>query len=111
MGRDIPSVGEFEQIVLLAVLRLEGNAYGVSIRQEVIRQTGRTASRGSIYMTLERLEKKGLLRSSMTEPTPERGGRSKRVYAATKHALAALRHSRANLLKLWSGLEERLDTV
>jgi DNA-binding PadR family transcriptional regulator len=62
-------------------------------------------------MTLERLEKKGLLRSSMTEPTPERGGRSKRMYSVTDPALAALRLSRANLLKLWCGLEKSLDTV
>jgi DNA-binding PadR family transcriptional regulator len=109
MTRNIQTLGEFEQIVLLSVLRLEGNAYGVPIRQEIIKHTGRRVSRGSVYMTLDRLENKGLLRSRMADPTPERGGRSKRLYLVTKFALVALQHSRKSLLKLWSGIEVSLE--
>jgi DNA-binding PadR family transcriptional regulator len=109
MTRNIQPLGEFEQVVLLAVLRLEGNAYGVPIREEIAKQTGRRVSRGSVYMTLDRLENKGLLRSRMADPTPERGGRSKRLYSVTKSALLALQDSRKALLKLWKGIEDSLE--
>jgi DNA-binding PadR family transcriptional regulator len=100
------ALGEFEQVVLLAVLRLgEKAAYAVAIRGEIEQRTGRAVSRGSVYITLDRLETKGYLRSRLGDPTPERGGRAKRFYAATPRAVAALRDSRHALLALWRGLD------
>src|SRR3954467_11292118 len=78
---DVLPLGEFEQVVLLAVLRLGDDAYAVSIRDEIAECTGRDVARGSIYITLDRLETKGYLRSRLADPTPERGGRAKRYYA------------------------------
>jgi PadR family transcriptional regulator PadR len=100
-----PSLAEFEQIVLLAVLQVRDDAFGVTVHEELERHTDRAVSRGAVYMTLDRLEKKGLLTSSLSEPTAERGGRSKRCYKATKSALLALKASRRTLLSLWDGLD------
>lgn len=102
-------VGEFEQMVLLAVLQRRDNAYGVTIYEELARHTSRPVARGAVYMTLDRLEKKGLLRSTLTEPAAERGGRAKRCYALTRSAVHALRASRQTLLSLWNGLEPLLE--
>ena len=100
------SLGEFEQVVLLAVLRLgDKAAYAVAVRNEIEARTGRSVSRGSVYITLDRLEIKGYLRSWLGEPTPERGGRAKRFYTATPRAVEALRESRHALLALWRGLD------
>jgi DNA-binding PadR family transcriptional regulator len=100
------ALGEFEQVVLLAVLRLgDKAAYAVAIRAEIERRTRRSVSRGSVYITLDRLETKGLLRSRLADPTPERGGRAKRFYAATPRAVEALRDSRHALLAMWRGLD------
>lgn len=101
-------LGEFEQLVLLAVLRLGGNAYAVSVRDEIERCTGRAISRGSVYSTLERLEHKEYLRSWLADPTRERGGRAKRVYAPLPVAVSALKENRRTLLALWSGIETLL---
>jgi DNA-binding PadR family transcriptional regulator len=73
-------LGEFEEIVLLAIMRLGENAYGVLIRHTIDKDAGRSTSVGAIYTTLERLEQKGLISSRQGEPTPERGGRAKRYY-------------------------------
>ena len=107
MGQDPQALGEFEQMVLLAVLcaAQEGDAYGVTVHAELERRTKRRVARGAVYMTLDRLEKKGLLESYLTDPTPERGGRAKRCYRVTKPAVAALRASRRALVALWEGLE------
>jgi DNA-binding PadR family transcriptional regulator len=107
MGLDPQALGEFEQMVLLAVLcaAQEGDAYGVTVHGELERRTKRRVARGAVYMTLDRLEKKGLLESYLTDPTPERGGRAKRCYRVTRPALAALRASRRALVALWEGLE------
>ena len=107
MGRGA-YLGEFEQMVLLAVLQAgqEGDdAYGVTVHQQLEGRTKRKVARGAIYMTLDRLEKKGLLESWTTEPTAERGGRAKRCYRVTKPALEALRASRRALANLWQGLQ------
>jgi PadR family transcriptional regulator PadR len=101
----IDPIGEFEQVLLLAVLRLGDDAYAVSVREEILRCTGRGVSRGSIYITLDRLETKGYLKSRLADPTPERGGRAKRYYALRPRALEALRESRRALVALWRGLE------
>jgi DNA-binding PadR family transcriptional regulator len=104
--QDVPPLGEFEQMVLLAVLCAEkdGEAYGITVFDELTARTKRGVARGAVYMTLDRLEKKGLLSSYQTEPTAERGGRAKRCYQVTKPAMAALRESRRALLNLWEGL-------
>ena len=98
-------LGEFEQMVLMAVLRLGDEAYAVTIREEIERRTGRVVSRGAIYITLDRLEKKGYLESWLADPTPERGGRAKRFHRVSASGATALRRSRAALDKMWQGLE------
>lgn len=103
MPRD--HLGEFEQIVLLAVLRLDENAYGVPVRREIEQRTGRSLTVGALYRTFDRLEEKGYLRSWFSDPTPERGGRSKRYFRITAPGRAALRESRDALAAMWEGLE------
>jgi DNA-binding PadR family transcriptional regulator len=108
---DVSALGEFEQVVLLSILRLGDEAYAVSIRDEILRCTGRDVSRGSVYITLDRLETKGYLKSRLADPTPERGGRSKRYYALRPRAVEALRDSRRALVALWRGLESVLGNT
>ena len=103
------NLGEFEHVVLLAVLRLGDAAYAVPILDEIERCTGRSVARGSVYVTLDRLETKGFLRSRLGDPTAERGGRAKRYYALRPRAVEALRDSRRALVALWRGLEARLE--
>ena len=81
---DRNSLGEFEHMIVLALLRLEDRAYGVTVRQEIESRTQREVSIGAVYATLERLETKGYVRSHRGEPTPERGGRSKRFFASRR---------------------------
>ena len=104
----IDPLGEFEQVVLLAILRLGDDAYAVTVRDEIVAHTGREVSRGSIYITLDRLETKGYVNSWFGDPTPERGGRAKRYYALRPRALEALRESRRALVSLWKGIEAKL---
>src|SRR5580765_6629699 len=106
MSADMPPLGEFEQMVLLAVLCAEKDteAYGITVYDELTTRTRRRVARGAVYMTLDRLEKKGLLSSSLTAPTAERGGRAKRCYRVTKPARAALRASQQALANLWAGV-------
>jgi len=96
-------------MVLLSTLRLDSRAYAVTIREELLDQTGRAPSRGALYTVLERLEAKGLLTSSMGDPTPERGGRAKRYYRVTSSGVEALRDSRHAMVRLWRGLESILE--
>ena len=105
----LQAIGEFEQMVLLAVLQRRDDAYGVTIHEEIARHTRRSVARGAVYMTLDRLEKKGLLKSTLSEPTADRGGRAKRCYSLTRSAVQALRASRQTLLSLWTGLEPLLE--
>ena len=88
---DVVNLGEFEHMVLLAIMRLGEDAYAVPVRDEIARCTGRDVSRGSIYITLDRLETKGYLKSRLADPTPERGGRAKRYYALRPRAVDALK--------------------
>jgi PadR family transcriptional regulator, regulatory protein PadR len=97
-------LGEFEQIVLLALARLDGESYAVPIRREIEEKTGRKASLGSIYATLSRLERKGYVTSWIGEPTAERGGRSKHFFRISKDGSIALKRTRNLLLTLWDGL-------
>ena len=99
------NLGEVEQLILLAILRLGGEAYGVSIRAELAERAGRNIAPGALYTTLERLESKGLIKSRMSDPTPQRGGRAKRyvsVTAAGRHALTRARQAYERML---DGLE------
>jgi DNA-binding PadR family transcriptional regulator len=98
-------LGEFEHLVLVAVLRLRDDAYGVSIRQEIERRTRRTLTVGALYRTLDRLEAKGYVTSRFGDPTPERGGRSKRYFKVRPLGLRTLRASREALTAMWEGLE------
>lgn len=102
------SIGELETLILLAVLRLEGEAYGVSIRDEIAARTGRCLSRGAIYTALRRLERKGLVASVMGEPSPERGGRAKRFFGATEEGIEAVRRAACNLDRMRQGLDALL---
>lgn len=104
---DAPSgfLGEFEQLILLALLHLGDDAYAVTVRHEIEQRTGRPVSRGAVYITLDRLEKKGYLESWLADPTAERGGRAKRFYRARPAGLVALKNSWTTLRKMWKGLE------
>ena len=103
-------LGEFEQIVLLAILRLQDRAYAVPLREEIQARTGRRVARGALYTALDRLEQKRCLRSRMSVPMAERGGRSRRYFTVTAAGMAAIRASRQTLLRLWSGLEGQLES-
>ena len=99
-----PSLGEFEQITLLAILRLGENAYGVAIAAEIEACTGRSASPGALYTTLDRLENKHLVRSAIGDPTPARGGRAKRFYTVTTPGIEAVTRSQRAYKRLLDGL-------
>ena len=103
MGR-VSILGELEQMVLMAVLRLD-DAYPVSVRNEIGERTGVELSRGTIYVTLHRLEERGLVESTLGDPTPARGGKAKRCFTVTAKGREELRTSRAALKKLSAGLE------
>jgi PadR family transcriptional regulator len=98
-------LGEFEQIVLLAILRLGDDAYGVPIRIEIERRTRRSVTVGALYRTLDRLEDKGYVSSAFSDSTPERGGRSKRYFTLKALGVRTLRTSREALTAMWEGLE------
>jgi DNA-binding PadR family transcriptional regulator len=99
------NLGEFEQLILLAILRLRDNAYGVTIRAELAQRAGRTVAPGALYTALERLETKGLVTSRMSDPTPRRGGRAKRHVTVTAVGMEALTRS----LRAYEGLLDGLD--
>jgi PadR family transcriptional regulator PadR len=98
------TLGEFEQLLLLAIVHLGDDAYGVTIRREIAARTGRDVAIGALYTSLDRLERKGFVRSTMSEPTAERGGRSKRCFRIRPAGATALRESRARLARMWDGL-------
>jgi DNA-binding PadR family transcriptional regulator len=100
-------LGEFEQIALLAVLRLGSNAYGVPVRREIENRTGRSVTVGALYRTLDRLEEKGYLTSWFSDSVPERGGRSKRYFRVERLGIRALNASRRDLMAMWDGVDLR----
>jgi PadR family transcriptional regulator PadR len=104
-----PALGDFEQLVLLGVLRLDPDAYGAAIRQEIHARSGRDVSINAVYTTLDRLERKGLLRSWVGDPTPERGGRRRKFYALRPAGVAALRQAYQAFASMVDGLERRLE--
>jgi DNA-binding PadR family transcriptional regulator len=99
-------LGEFELLVMLTVIRLGDDAYGVPVSREIERQTGRSVAFGTVYATLERLQKKGFVTSSLGDATPERGGRAKRYFQATTAGLRTVRETKQSLIRLWRGLRE-----
>jgi len=99
-------LGEFEQLVLLALARLGDDAYGVTIRETLIQRAGRQPSFGAIYSTLRRMEDKGLVRSTLGEPEAVRGGRAKKYVALTARGRAALRDSHAAVVRMAEGLAD-----
>jgi DNA-binding PadR family transcriptional regulator len=102
-------LGDLEHLVLLAILRLGREAYGIPILDEVSSRSGRDVSRATVYVALKRLEQKGLVASRLGESTPERGGRAKRYFKLKPAGLRALRESRAMFLELWRNYESVLD--
>jgi DNA-binding PadR family transcriptional regulator len=102
------SLGEFEQLLLLAVVHLDAQAYGVTIRQEIETRTDREVAIGALYTSLDRLERKGYVRSSMSHPTAQRGGRSRRYFRLTAAGGAALTQSHDRLARMWKGIQPDL---
>ncbi|MFZ0275909.1 MAG: helix-turn-helix transcriptional regulator [Candidatus Sulfotelmatobacter sp.] len=98
-------LGEFEHIIVLALLRLEDRAYGVTVRQEIEFRIKREVSIGAVYATLDRLETKGYVKSHHGDPTPERGGRSKRFFRVTAKGVAAVNRTQGALQRMTEGLD------
>ena len=103
------SIGEFEQLVLLTILRLGPETYGVPIVEELARHTSRPILRPSVYVALRRLEEKGLISSHLGSPEPRRGGRARRYFKLEPAAMELLREARRTLLSLWEGVTPQLD--
>lgn len=103
------SAGGFEQMVLLAILHVGDEAYGVPLVEEMHRRTGREVLRPAVYVALRRLEKKGLVRSNRGDPRPERGGRARKYYSVTESGMQVLRESRKEWLSMWDGLQPVLE--
>ena len=104
-------IGEFEQMVLLAMLQQGEKAYAIDVRRELERCAGRSVSRGALYRTFDRLEQKGYVDWALEDgsPVPDRGGHPMRLFRVTEAGLDALRTSRNALLKLWHGLDAVLE--
>ena len=108
MGKE--HLGELEQMVLLAVLRLEEHeAYGSRVREELKVCVGRGVARGALYVTIDRLAEKGLLDTQVGKPTPGRGGRPRRYLAVTPAGITAIRKARRSWTSLWEGLDAVMD--
>ena len=108
MPRKAP-LGEFEQLVLLAILRLNDQAFGLGVRRELEKRANRTVSRGAFYATLDRLEAKNLIRWRAEPPTENRGGIPQRRYEVTEAGIRALSAYRNTLLSMWRGVEAILE--
>jgi DNA-binding PadR family transcriptional regulator len=102
------SLGEFEHLLLLTVVRLGAEAYGLEIAAELATRAGRRVSRGALYSSLDRLEQKGLLRWKVADGSPLRDGLPRRLYTVTAAGVAALRESRSVLRRMWRGIEPLL---
>ena len=103
------ALGELEQLVLLAVLQIDGDAYAASVREELARRTERDVARGAVHVTLDRLEQKGFLRSTTGAAGPERGGRPRRVFTVTAAGVRALQDTLDALQAMTRGLAGRLQ--
>ena len=105
------TLGEFEQLDLIAIVRLEDDAYGATIRRDIEERTDRRLSISAVYTTLDRLEQKGLVRSWIGEPTPQRGGRRRKHFALQPAGARALRSAYNAFGAMTAGLERRLKTL
>ena len=103
-----PILGEFEQLVLLALLRLGRDAYGASVSTEIEQHSGRAVSVSAVHTTLDRLEEKGFVRSRLGDPTPQRGGKRKRHYEVLPAGMRAVQHSIRALRRMTDGLDDLL---
>jgi DNA-binding PadR family transcriptional regulator len=103
-------LGDFEQLVLLALFRLGDDAYGATIRREIEERTGRDLAMSAVYVTIDRLEAKGLVRTRVGEPTAERGGRRRRHVSLLPAGRRALTSAYRRFKAMVDGLEHRLDT-
>jgi len=99
-------LGGFELLVLLALIRIGDEAYGVPISEAIEESSGKEVAMGSVYITLERLEQKGLVSSRLGEPTAERGGRAKTYFHITAKGLREVRQARRTLMNLWQGVPQ-----
>ena len=106
-----PSLGEFEQLVLLALVRLGEQGYGVSIHNEIVRRAGRDVTVAAVYKTLERLELRGFAVSTLGEPTAERGGRRKKYFRIQPAGRRALSHALASLQRMADGLSPEIESA
>jgi PadR family transcriptional regulator PadR len=97
---------DFELMVLLAVLRVRDDAYGVSIAREIALTGGREVTHAAVYLALERLGRQGLVDSRLGDPTPERGGRAKKLFVVTAAGLRAVRRTQRAFVALWTGIPE-----
>jgi DNA-binding PadR family transcriptional regulator len=104
-------LGEFEVVVLMAVLHLAGGAYGSAIRDEIERRSGRAVARGAVYITLDRLEEKKLLSSRVGDASPGRGGRPRRLFHATPLGVRSVKHAVSMLTRMHRGLEPLLGDL
>jgi len=104
MPRPNDALSNFELMVLLALIRLGDEAYGVPISAAIESESGRDVSIGSVYAALERLETKGFVRSALGEATAARGGRAKRYFEITGKGLKEVRHTQRTLVRLWTGI-------
>ncbi|MEM1128458.1 MAG: PadR family transcriptional regulator [Bacteroidota bacterium] len=109
MGTKGRHLGEFEEIVLLSVLALHGEAYGLAIKKDIATQTGRSVTISAVHATCNRLETKGLLASSLGAPTAKRGGKRKKIYAVTMNGQRALHASYVLRSRLWDRIAGRLQ--
>ena len=98
------SLTDLEFMILLAILRLTERAYGVTIGREIEQLGKRTVTRAALYVALDRLEESGLVRSTLGDPTPERGGRAKRYFTVTTRGLRAVQDTQRAFVALWSGI-------
>jgi len=106
-----PTLGDFEQLILMALVRLGPEAYGVTVRQEIEQRTGRTISAGALYTALDRMEKRGLVTSRLGDPTPQRGGKRKRLYTLEPAGERALARVYESLRAMATGMSARLRTA
>lgn len=106
-----PTLGEFEQLVLIALVRLGPDAYGATVRREIETRAGRELSIAAVYTTLERLEQKGLVRSWIGEPTPQRGGRRRKYFELLPLGARALKSAHKAYAGMIAGLEHRLKAL
>ena len=105
------TIGDFEQLILFALVRLGADAYGVSIRGDIEKRTGRTVSAGALYTALDRMEQRGLVASRLGDPTPQRGGKRKRLYTLQPPGERALARAYESLRLMANGVAARLRAV